>query len=70
MLRGQERREAIQQLREQEAWGKWNTAPLANRIYGKAFKTRLGWRGWDYLVFIATYAFYGYIIWSFVSPWL
>lgn len=61
MLRGQERREAIQRLREQEAWGKWNTAPLANRIYGKS------WHGWDYLVLITTYAFYGYLIWSFIK---
>ena len=29
------REEMKARLRAQEEWGKWNTAPLANKIYGK-----------------------------------
>lgn len=40
-------------LRAQEEWGKWNTAPLSNRLYGGAFDRgvdlvllTLGWALW------------------------
>lgn len=50
-----------ERLRAQEAWGKWNTAPLANKIYGKPSK-------WiDRLVLIAGFgllAFKLYVIYK------
>jgi len=41
------REEMKARLRAQEAWGKWNTAPLANKIYGKSH-----WL-WDYVALAA-----------------
>lgn len=33
-----------ERLRAQEAWGKWNTAPLANRIYELEQAQKPAWR--------------------------
>lgn len=55
------REEMKARLRAQEAWGKWNTAPLANKIYGKP------WKGWDYIALAAGFglpALKLYWIWS------
>jgi hypothetical protein len=30
------REQMKERLRAQEAWGRWNTAPLANKVYGKS----------------------------------
>lgn len=54
-------REDLERLRAQEEWGKWNTAPLANRIYGKPH-----WI-WDFAVLAASVAILAlklYAIWS------
>ena len=51
----------LERLRAQEEWGKWNTAPLANRIYGKP------WKGWDYimpLICLQAIILMAYAIWS------
>lgn len=48
-------------LKAQEEWGKWNTAPLANKIYGKPH-----WL-WDYVALAAGFGFLAlklYWIWS------
>lgn len=54
------RAEMKARLRAQEEWGKWNTAPLANKIYGKPSKA------WDYIILaagIGLLALKLYLIW-------
>jgi len=47
------RSEDLERLRAQEEWGKWNTAPLANKIYGKPSKF------WGYAILAAGYSLAG-----------
>lgn len=47
-----------ERLRAQEEWGKWNTAPLANKIYGK-YTGRVLCKFWDYAILAAGYSLAG-----------
>ena len=53
--------EELKRLRAQEEWGKWNTAPLANKIYGKRH-----WL-WDYAILTAGYSLVGLNIYLIVK---
>jgi len=55
------RKDDLARLKAQEDWGKWNTAPVANKIYGKPH-----WL-WDYVALAAGFGLLGlklYWIWS------
>lgn len=50
--------EELKRLRAQQEWGKWNTAPLANKIYGRCPGHVLN-KLWDYAVLTAGYSLVG-----------
>jgi len=68
-----------QRLREQEAWGKWNTAGLSNRIHeaeraAMSPARRLAHEALDgavdATVLVAGYAMTGLMVWGLVSSWI
>jgi len=52
------REQMKERLRAQEAWGKWNTAPLANKIYGKSSKLV------DAIILIAGFGLLALKVWA------
>ena len=59
------RKNDLARLKAQEEWGKWNTAPLANQIYGKHAGHCPAWL-WDYAALAAGYGLLAlkiYLIW-------
>lgn len=58
------RSEDLERLWAQEEWGKWNTASLANKMYGKPSK----W--WDYAMLAAGYSLAGLKIYLIVRMFL
>ena len=50
--------EELKRLQAQEEWGKWNTAPLANKIYGQHPGHVLN-KFWDYAILTAGYSLVG-----------
>ncbi|QXN72376.1 hypothetical protein RCSIMONEHASTD_47 [Rhodobacter phage RcSimone-Hastad] len=66
-----------QTLADQEAWGKWNTAPTANRLAALEDELRPAWlrvtRRAGFWAFVLAYCFLfwfsiGAGIWGFISP--
>lgn len=57
------RSEDLKRLRAQEEWGKSNTAPLANKIYGPPSKF------WDYAILTAAYSLAGLKLYS-IMKWI
>ena len=61
--------EELKRLRAQQEWGKWNTAPLANKIYGW-YPGRILNTLWDYGILTAGYSLVGlnlYLIMKWIT---